>query len=94
MYAVLGTKSVPVFWFLDIMYIQVKSVLRVCSHSCTNKRHDGPLFPTTSHLKAMCHEKKKKEKEKESQLSPSMYKAELHTSIQLPSSVGNELALN
>ena len=85
MHAVLGTKSVPLFWFLDIMYIQVKSVLRVRSHSCTNKRHDGPLFPTTSHLKAMC-----REKEKKIQLSPSMYKAELHTSIQLPSSVGNE----
>ena len=52
------------FVFLDIMYIQVKSVLRVRSHSCTNKRHDGPLFPTTSHLKAMCHEKKRKEKRK------------------------------
>ena len=65
MHVVLGTKSVPLFWFfLDIMYIQVKSVLRVCSHSCTNKRHDGPLFPTTSHLKAMCHEKKRKEKRK------------------------------
>ena len=65
-----------------------QNVLRVCSHSCTNKRHNGPLFPTTSHLKAMCHEREKKEEE--SQLSPSMYKAELHTSIQLPSSVGNE----
>ena len=69
------------------MYIQVKSVLQVRSHSCTNKMHSGPLFPTTSHLKAMCLEKEKKRK---SQLSPSMYKAELHTSIQLPSSVGNE----
>ena len=42
----LGYKECTSFWFLDIMYIQVKSVLRVCSHSCTNKRHDGPLFPT------------------------------------------------
>ena len=49
MHVVLGIESVPLFWFfLDIMYIQVKSVLRVCSHSCTNKRHDGPLFPTPS----------------------------------------------
>ena len=46
MHTVLGTKSVPPFWFLDIMYIQVKSVLRVRSHSCTNKRQDGPLLPT------------------------------------------------
>jgi hypothetical protein len=38
----------------------------------------------------MCHEREKKKKKEESQLSPSMYKAELHTSIQLPSSVGNE----
>ena len=52
------------FWFLDIMYIQVKSVLRGRSHSCTNKRHDGPLFLTTSHLKAMYREKKRKEKKK------------------------------
>ena len=68
------------------MYVYTtQDVLRVHSHTCINKRHDGPIIPATSHLKAMC-----REKEKKIQLSPSMYKAELHTSIQLPSSVGNE----
>ena len=71
--------------FRDIYVYASQNVLRVRSQPCTNKRHHGPLFPTTSHLKAMCREEKK-----ESPLSPSMYKLELHTSIQLPSSIGNE----
>ena len=54
MHDVLGTESVPLFWFLDIMYIQVKSVLRVRSHLCTNKRHDGPLFPTHNTREHSC----------------------------------------
>mgnify|MGYP007007538860 CR=1 FL=1 len=46
--------------------------------------NNDPLFPTTSHLKATYLEKRK------DKLSLSMYRAEIHISIELPSFVGSE----